>query len=519
MRVTAKCFSLGSSREDTLMLSSRRINVAANFRRGRQLQRPKISYRNWHSFCLTRATKPEETEADGPNRLANILKMYSKEDLETQKEELEARQSRKRDKQASRGSRRQEPKISFVEGQEEEERKFRKYFYRVEDGTWRPRVGVHGDDVPCWWALRVTIGREKQTCAAIERRYQQLREALEDPDGMQEIETWDISKRVRAWSPKTEKMGNKLIRYDGGGWVMLRANLDSHIAGILRGNINILGFHHREVFRGEEFPLPADDDLLARLREWENNLDPILEKQVREEMGLPPPPPPPTDLLDFAEENTSRSSRKGQKSQKRSGLFSSNDGYDSWEDNSNDWYGGDSSNEDSWSEELGNMWADDSSSSVWLAESGGSLTDDDSNVTHVDRGKENSPTEIWSLQAGNPSDSNNGEWLNAFDDQAASDWSDLEAKHVDDDDLAWWDDDQGDTSSVSSTAGMETPQQNVEREGDSLGAAIEVVSGAFKDFEGVVLEDSQDSNKVKAEVDVFGKPTIVFLGKKDFIYL
>mmetsp|Transcript_3549 Transcript_3549/g.7196 ORF Transcript_3549/g.7196 Transcript_3549/m.7196 type:complete len:408 (+) Transcript_3549:160-1383(+) len=103
--------------------------------------------------------------------------------------------------------------------------------------------------------------------------------------------------------------------------------------------------------------------------------------------------------------------------------------------------------------------------------------------------------------------------VDAFDGEAERDDDD------DDDDLAWWDDNQGDTSSVSSAAGMETPQQNVEREGDSLGAAIEVVSGAFKDFEGVVLEDSQDSNKVKAEVDVFGKPTIVFLEKKDFNYL
>ena len=504
------------------MLNFRQLNVAGNFRMGQHLRWPNISHRNWHSFCLTRATKPEETEADGPNRLANILKMYSEEDLETQKEELEARQSRRRDKQASRGSRRQETKISFVEGQEEEERKFQKYFHRMEDGTWRPRVGVHGDGVPCWWALRVTIGREKQTCAAIERRYQQLLEALENPDGMQEIETWDVSKRVRAWSPKTDKMGNKLIRYDGGGWVMLKANLDSHIAGILKGNINILGFHHREVFRGEEFPLPADDELLANLQEWVNNLDPILEEQVREEMGLPPPPPADLQSLDFVEESKPRSSRKGQKSQKRSGLFSSNDGYDSWEDNTNDWYGGDSSTEDSWSEELGNMWSDDSSSSVWLAESGGSLTDDDSSVTHVDRGQEKSQTEIWSLQAGNASDSNMGEWLNAFDDQAASDWSDLEAKSVDDDDddLAWWDDDnQGDTSSVNSTDGMKTAHQNLAPKGDSLGAAIEVVSGAFKDFEGIVLEDSQDSNKVKAEVDVFGKPTIVFLEKKDFIYL
>lgn len=498
------------------MLYSKRINVIGNVGMGRCQRRSNMLFGKWHPSCLTKATSSEDTGADGPNRLSKIFEMYSKEELETQQEELEARQSRRRSKDVSRASRRQEPNISFVEGQEEEEKKFQKYFYRVEDGTWRPRVGVHGGDVPRWWALRVTIGREKQTCAAIERRYQQLREALEDPDGMQEIETWDIFKRVRAWSPKTEKMGNKMIRYDGGGWVMLKANLDSHIAGILRGNINILGFHHREVYRGQEFPLPADDALLAQLEEWQNNLDPILEEQVREEMGLPPPPAD-IESLDFDEDSRTMN-RKGQKFQKRSGLFSSNDGYDSWEDSTNDWYGGDSSNKDSWSEELGNMWAEDGNS-VWLAESGGSLTDDDdvsvANAESARRPEAKPQAESWALQTGNMSDSNMGEWLNAFDDQAASDWSDLEAKSGDDD-LAWWDDDDQE-SSASSTDGIETSHPNVGPKDDSLGAAIEVVSGAFKDFEGIVLEDSQD--KVKAEVDVFGKPTVVFLEKKDFIYL
>lgn len=45
------------------------------------------------------------------------------------------------------------------------------------------------------------------------------------------------------------------------------------------------------------------------------------------------------------------------------------------------------------------------------------------------------------------------------------------------------------------------------------GTAVEVVSGPFKDFEGVVLETTGD--RVRAEIDVFGKPTVVEVSKGD----
>ena len=114
-------------------------------------------------------------------------------------------------------------------------------------------MGVHGGGVPQWWALRVTIGREKQTCTNIERRYLQLREAAEaagEAEGMQEIKTWDVWKRVRAWNPKSQKMGNKMVRYEGGGWVLVRAVMDSRIASIISGNINILGVPSPRGVRG-----------------------------------------------------------------------------------------------------------------------------------------------------------------------------------------------------------------------------------------------------------------------------
>lgn len=204
--------------------------------------------------------------------------------------------------------------------------------------------------MPQWWALRVNVGREKQTCTNIERRYQQLREAAEaqgEAEGLQEIETWDVWKRVRAWNPKSQKMGNKMVRYEGGGWVLVRAIMDSRIASIISGNINILGYHHREVFEGEEFPVPADSELISALTAWQEDLREITEEEVREELGLGPKPDD-VDFDDFEDygrargrdSSGSRDRDRGRRTGERSGgLFSSHGSGEAW-------YGGMSSGDE-----------------------------------------------------------------------------------------------------------------------------------------------------------------------------
>jgi len=434
-------------------------------------------------------------EDEQPNRLSRILQNYS----DSQLEELEAHVSSRREGKASRRARPSRSATSssssFTEGMEQEKEKFEQYFYRVEDGTWRPRMGVHGGDEPRWWALRVTIGREKQTCTAIQRRYQQLLEACsaEELNAMQEIDTWDISKRVKAWSPKTEKMGNKMVRYDGGGWVMLWAKLDRQIAGILRGNINVLGFHQREVFNGEEFPIPASDELIDSLTEWENDLSPISEEQVREEMGLPSPP---TEQF-FDDYNDDRRARKGRDKKSR-GLFSDDSWGDEISSQADSWYGGTESFEDQ----------------NTLASTPEGFIDEDT-----------------------VPDNAFGAWFEDFDKTATDDWSTLdEGKSVhgkelapQDDDLSWWDDtstgnDTDDSRDLTVSLASEndgfspsTSDDDTKQGSSSLEStvAIEVISGAFKDFEGIVLEDTDDSSKVKVKIDVFGKPTVVEVLRDD----
>lgn len=468
---------------------------------------PNVVCRHWKAGTWV-AMAGGSSEEDG-GRLSNLFKMYESEQKEENGSVYVGSTVNKEGKK-----KRHRSKSLYTKGVEENEKKHGEYFYRVSDGTWRPRVGVHGKGEPRWWALRVTIGREKQTCTAIERRYQQLREAAspEDAELMQEIETWDIWKRVRAWNPKNEKMGNKMIRYDGGGWVLVRAMMDDDVAKILRGNINILGFHHREVYNGEEFPIPVDDEMLASLTEWQEDLQPILEEQVREEMGLPPPIPE-GQFFDLEDDFGKRKSRRDTK---RQGLFSSNDADAGWGDDSNTWYSGSSS---SFSDET-------DTSSSWLN------VNDDAFLDQISRSN-TLPGETFTTPTPTTQESSDelSAWLGDFNESLNDDWSrlddDKEASSSpqsvpDTDDLSWWDDAPQEGSQDRNEIHAFTDEDVLLSTSDddgSQGASVEVVRGEFKDFEGFILEDNPASDTIKAKIDVFGKPTVVHVRREDVEYL
>lgn len=191
------------------------------------------------------AAKRQDASKEGgevPSRLSKLFEKYDVDGLIDQQEELEAHVSRRAQAKVERSPRSSQKSTSlYTESLKELQQKREKYFYRRVDGSWAPRYDIHGNGEPQWWALRVTIGREKQVCTAIERKYQQ---AVEDEgtdfSGKEEIKTWDLAKRVSAWNLKTEKMGNKLVRYKDGGWVLLYACLNETLARILSGNVNVL---------------------------------------------------------------------------------------------------------------------------------------------------------------------------------------------------------------------------------------------------------------------------------------
>ena len=452
---------------------------------------------------------------------------------------------------------------AYTVGKQEDELKRSKYFYKREDGSLRPVTGVHGAGEVHWWALRVTVGREKQTCTNIERRWQQLREAAElegTAHLMQEIETWDVWKRVRAWSPKTEKMGNKMVRYEGGGWVLVRAILTEDIASIIKGNINILGYHNREVFDGEEFPIPADGELLSALTAWQEDMSEITEDAVREELGLGPK----REVLDYFDDfedygrrgrGRDRDGRDGRsggnrdsdrrdrsdridrndRNDRRGGLFSSSQSADDgWDDDMSSWYGGSGEDEglllDTFDESIGfgssAENADDDTMDAfgaWLGDFGAGAGDGGNGGDWMSATMD---TPVESTQRWQEEDMNDSR--NDRSERGKSAWSSSS-----NDDLSWWDDDENDDNAgglftddepltaSSFSLSEDEVEDKVEDGTEHTGAEsrIAVVAGEFKDFEGRVLREDGGEGVLKVEVDVFGLPTVVELPREDVEFL
>jgi len=139
------------------------------------------------------------------------------------------------------------------------------FYYDASTGKDQPNVGYYGDGKPQWWALSVIPGREKQVMDSIHRLLPSLpllrrdgngdkinstaqslqqdidEEAEGDDQGeKREAETWSPAKRVRVWSAKTGKMGNRSLKYGDGGWVMVKTVMDHSFAVMLKGNTNVL---------------------------------------------------------------------------------------------------------------------------------------------------------------------------------------------------------------------------------------------------------------------------------------
>ena len=106
-------------------------------------------------------------------------------------------------------------------------------------GNDEPLVGIYGNGEPQWWALRVYPNREKQVADAFDRMLDLLGPV--GPDEVpREVESCVPSKKVRAWSPKSGKMGSKALKYEDGGWLLVKTLMDKPFYSMLSGNINVL---------------------------------------------------------------------------------------------------------------------------------------------------------------------------------------------------------------------------------------------------------------------------------------
>jgi hypothetical protein len=204
--------------------------------------------------------KDQQPEAEGepkqppppPRRLSKLFEKYQADDLEQQQEEaLEYSKSRFAAAAEIPATRNGRPRArtakakEFVQGSIALAKKRAEMFtFNVQRNEDEANIGVYGKGKMCWWALRVNPGREKQVADAIDRLLEYLPpvriNGVDKPEITREAECWVPQKKVRAWSPKTGKMGNKSLKYDDGGFLLVKTVMDKAFVTMMAGNINVL---------------------------------------------------------------------------------------------------------------------------------------------------------------------------------------------------------------------------------------------------------------------------------------
>lgn len=146
-----------------------------------------------------------------------------------------------------------------------------------------PRYDAYApeDGKATWWSLRTKSGRQNQVVQLLEIR---SRGSMFLPYE----EAWVPTKRIQAWNPKTEKMGNRTLKYGDGDWLLLKAKMTEQLLDLLKKDQNYMGLREKEVFQGVEFPIPCSSAIIDAIKEWEEDKTSLSEEEVRAEKGLQP---------------------------------------------------------------------------------------------------------------------------------------------------------------------------------------------------------------------------------------
>ena len=102
----------------------------------------------------------------------------------------------------------------------------------------------------------------------------------------EKVETWLPTKKFKYFSPRTEKYSYRTSKYSEGMAFLLKVVLDNDVYDVIKANPMVMTFAHREVFYGEEFPVPVPDDVLDSIYAWLERDESLEEAEwVRDLMG------------------------------------------------------------------------------------------------------------------------------------------------------------------------------------------------------------------------------------------
>lgn len=104
-----------------------------------------------------------------------------------------------------------------------------------------------------WWGcpegggytLQTAERKELAICEVIEESVRSLPAIIDGESGEvkeREVEAWVPVKKVKMWSPRTERVGTRTVRYGGGGWVFFRTVMDEAVDKLIKENFLVRNY-------------------------------------------------------------------------------------------------------------------------------------------------------------------------------------------------------------------------------------------------------------------------------------
>lgn len=149
----------------------------------------------------------------------------------------------------------------------------KKVFTQMED-RWVPDYGCFGEGRLHWYSLNVTSEkRMKDVALFLTNQAEELPDLESEPGEPRHFETWLPSKLIKNYNWRTEKMGNKTIKWKYGEKLLVQAVMDEELHEMFIGNIFVAGYEFFETMSDREgnqytIPKPCSAEYIDSIQTW-----------------------------------------------------------------------------------------------------------------------------------------------------------------------------------------------------------------------------------------------------------
>ncbi|KAA6421770.1 MAG: hypothetical protein FRX49_08381 [Trebouxia sp. A1-2] len=161
----------------------------------------------------------------------------------------------------------------------------KKVFTQTDD-RWVPDYGCFGEGKLHWYSLNVASQRRmKDVALFLTNQVEELPDLESEPGERRHFVTWLPSKLIKNYNWRTEKMGNKTIKWKYGEKLLVQAVMDEELHEMLIGNIFVAGYEFSETVSDRDgikytIPKPCSVEYIDSIQTWMDTPEVRTKEQV-----------------------------------------------------------------------------------------------------------------------------------------------------------------------------------------------------------------------------------------------